>query len=431
MINTFDSLPFLPYSQDYFSNSVIPFLERCHQDVPFYVNHPIHSVNSYTDLSCLPLLTKRQLRSAFPKQILSKYLSLSPSLLPSYLSITRTSGSTGDRVMCLADHRISGLPCNNLSEFPFGSNSLEDIRLAVLSSPICQGLTCDLMDTRTYEQRISGPRQNILNLPIPVNLSHIDLDYLHQFQTELLRHRPNVLLVDPIYLYLITKSLLRYNLPIWQPRLIFYSYEFIPNNALTFLKSFFPSSHFRSYYAATELGGARIAIECQHGNLHCWPDHTLVEILDRNNNHCQPGEIGRVVVTNIINSLMPLIRYEIGDLASWSPQECPCSLAHWPIIDFHGRSNDSIFMGEKYISNYLLDSIISRHSSLEIYNMRFNTTSISISYPADDSPLSLIQEQSIANSLCSLGFTNIAFQPSLKLHPEPSRKFRLFRRSDD
>ena len=278
--------------------------------------------------------------------------------------------------MCLSDHRISGLPYNHLSEFPFGSNSLEDIRLAVLSSPICQGLTCDLMDTRTYEQRISGPRQNILNLPIPVNLSHIDLDYLHQFQTELLSHRPNILLVDPIYLFLIAKSLLSHNLPIWQPKLIFYSYEFVPYNALNFLKRFFPSTHFRSYYAATELGGARIAIECQHGNLHCWPDHTLVEILDRNNNHCQPGEIGRVVVTNIINSLMPLIRYEIGDLASWSVQECSCSLSHWPIIHFHGRSDDSITLEEKCISNYLLDSIISRYSSIEIYNMNFNTTSI-------------------------------------------------------
>ena len=431
MINTFNSLPFSPYSPDYFPNSVIPFLERCQQDVPFYFNYPIDSVTSYADLCCLPLLTKHQFRSAFPKQILSKYLSLSPSLLPSYLSITRTSGSTGERVMCLADHRISGLPGNHLSEFPFGSNSLEDIRLAVLSSPICQGLTCDLMDTRTYEQRISGPRQNILNLPIPVNLSHIDLDYLHQIQSELLSHRPNVLLVDPIYLYLIAKSSLLHNLTLWHPKLIFYSYEFVPNNALKFLKSFFSSSHFRSYYAATELGGARIAIECQNGNLHCWPDHTLVEILDINNNHCQPGEIGRVVVTNIINSLMPLIRYEIGDLASWRSQECSCSLSNWPIIQFHGRSDHSIAIKEKYISNFLLDSIISRHSSIEIYNMYFNTRSISISYPADDTPLSLSQEISITNSLYSLGFTDITFQPSLQLYPEPSRKFRLFRRLDD
>jgi len=351
--------------------------------------------------------------------------------MPSYLSLTRTSGSTGDRLLCLSDHRIAGLPINHLSEFSFGSDSLEDIRLATLASPICQGHTCDIMDVRTYDQRISGPTKNILNLPIPINLTNIDTNYLQQFHDELFCHRPNILLVDPIYLYLIVKSSLLLDLDLWEPKLIFYSYEFVPKNALDFLKQYFPHTHFRSYYAATELGGARIALECRNGNLHCWPDHTLVEVLDRNNNHCKPDEVGRVVVTNIINDAMPLIRYELGDLGSWSSQKCSCSLSNWPILQFHGRRDHSLLSRETQIPCTLIDSIISQNSSIELYTISSNSTSIFLSYPDTETPLSDSEKFSIEQAFYSFGFSNVSFDQSLKLHPEPSRKFSLFRRLDD
>jgi len=46
-------------------------------------------------------------------------------------------------------------------------------------------------------------------------------------------------------------------------------------------------------------------------------------------------------VTLLTNYAMPLIRYRIGDLASWAPEPCPCGRG-WPLLqDVTGRSTSS------------------------------------------------------------------------------------------
>ena len=49
-------------------------------------------------------------------------------------------------------------------------------------------------------------------------------------------------------------------------------------------------------------------------------DRLFVEILNDKGGLCAPGEQGEVVVTDLENYGMPLIRYRIGDLARWSPE---------------------------------------------------------------------------------------------------------------
>jgi phenylacetate-CoA ligase len=49
--------------------------------------------------------------------------------------------------------------------------------------------------------------------------------------------------------------------------------------------------------------------------------HNYIEILNDKDEPCQIGETGRVIVTGLRSFGMPLIRYELGDLASWSE---PC-----------------------------------------------------------------------------------------------------------
>ena len=66
-----------------------------------------------------------------------------------------------------------------------------------------------------------------------------------------------------------------------------------------------------------------------------------IEIL----NDCRPvkpGETGRVYITSLINTVMPIIRYELGDLAAWVPGDCSCGL-WWPRLSlFQGRIGDVI-----------------------------------------------------------------------------------------
>ena len=73
-------------------------------------------------------------------------------------------------------------------------------------------------------------------------------------------------------------------------------------------------------YSTAEVGP--IAFQCPHSDhLHPTQIFNYVEILNSNNLPCDIGEVGRVVVTALGSYGMPLIRYEIGDSASWGD---PC-----------------------------------------------------------------------------------------------------------
>ncbi len=52
-----------------------------------------------------------------------------------------------------------------------------------------------------------------------------------------------------------------------------------------------------------------------------FPQCSILEILDENNQHVKPGEIGTVVATNFTNYTQPFIRYKIGDKAEFALNE--------------------------------------------------------------------------------------------------------------
>src|SRR5262249_2280854 len=67
-----------------------------------------------------------------------------------------------------------------------------------------------------------------------------------------------------------------------------------------------------------------IAWECErHDGLHVNADGVYVEVL-RDGRPARPGEAGSVVVTDLTNRAMPLLRYQVGDVAVLSKCCCPC-----------------------------------------------------------------------------------------------------------
>ena len=57
---------------------------------------------------------------------------------------------------------------------------------------------------------------------------------------------------------------------------------------------------------------------------------TIIEIVDEALNPCPPGVAGRVLVTSLQSYAMPIIRYDIGDIAEWG-EECDCGI-RLPVI---------------------------------------------------------------------------------------------------
>lgn len=85
-----------------------------------------------------------------------------------------------------------------------------------------------------------------------------------------------------------------------------------------------------------------IAFEClEHAGYHICSEHVIPEIV-RNESVASPGEIGEVVVTNLDRWAMPLIRYNIKDIAIMGKEECSCGRG-LPLLDsIEGRDTEIV-----------------------------------------------------------------------------------------
>ena len=93
-------------------------------------------------------------------------------------------------------------------------------------------------------------------------------------------------------------------------------------------------------YTSEEVG--YIAVQCPGGGLyHTMDEMLIVEIIDAAGKHCAPGEIGRVVVTDLRNHASPLFRYDIGDYAEAGPP-CACGRGLGTIRRIMGRERNMI-----------------------------------------------------------------------------------------
>lgn len=74
-------------------------------------------------------------------------------------------------------------------------------------------------------------------------------------------------------------------------------------------------------YSSEEMGS--MASQCSHGNYHCTAEGHVLEVIGADGRPCQPGEIGRVVVTDMANFATAMLRYEIRDYAEVG-EPCGC-----------------------------------------------------------------------------------------------------------
>ncbi len=98
-------------------------------------------------------------------------------------------------------------------------------------------------------------------------------------------------------------------------------------------------------YGLSEMMGPGVAFECQkQDGLHIWEDHFLIEILDKNEQPCAPGEPGELVITSLTKEAMPLIRYHTGDVTYIMEESCPCGRTSRKLHRFLGRADDMLIV---------------------------------------------------------------------------------------
>ncbi len=94
-----------------------------------------------------------------------------------------------------------------------------------------------------------------------------------------------------------------------------------------------------SYYGSNEIGA--LAFECEHGAMHITDEHVIMEVVNEKGVAVW-DEPGRLLVTDLDNYAMPLIRYEIGDIGILSREICPCGRSLLVLKELLGRQQDAL-----------------------------------------------------------------------------------------
>ncbi|MDA4127873.1 MAG: hypothetical protein OK422_00175 [Thaumarchaeota archaeon] len=97
------------------------------------------------------------------------------------------------------------------------------------------------------------------------------------------------------------------------------------------------------HYGTAELGG--VGFECpEHSGFHIISDFFICEVL-RDGEAASPGETGELVFTSLENEAMPLIRYDIGDVAV--PEQdarCGCGSSFPRLRTIYGRRSEGLLL---------------------------------------------------------------------------------------
>ena len=134
----------------------------------------------------------------------------------------------------------------------------------------------------------------------------------------------------------------------------------------------------RNIYGTSELGP--VAVSCDnHRAMHIIESFFEVEIF-RDGKVVQDGQIGEVVITDLTNTAMPLIRYKVGDIGRILQDACACGRntkrleilgrvqetlvrsGHWVTASEIGN----IAYSDRGVSNFRLDQISTNHFELQI-----------------------------------------------------------------
>ncbi|MER7983703.1 AMP-binding protein [Streptomyces sp. NPDC095817] len=93
-------------------------------------------------------------------------------------------------------------------------------------------------------------------------------------------------------------------------------------------------------YGMREFG--TIAAECVEEQYHITGERLWVEVVDEDGSLLDDGQAGELVVTNLTNQAMPLLRYRTGDIGALATEPCPCGSPHKTLKLLEGRDLPAI-----------------------------------------------------------------------------------------
>ncbi|MFO0930461.1 MAG: hypothetical protein U0736_26110 [Gemmataceae bacterium] len=207
-------------------------------------------------------------------------------------------------------------------------------------------------------------KQTLLREPLWLDTAALTEATMTRFQTLLHQFRPRILQAYARSAVLFARWLEATGARPYQPLSIVTSAEVLEDDDRALLERVFGCPVYNRY-------GCRefsvIASECSaHTGLHTMAEGLYVEVVTPDGRPARPGETGSIVVTDLFNAAMPMIRYRIGDMGAWAGGACPCGRSLPRLERVAGRVTDFLVGGDgRLVSGvYLATYVVAHRPSL-------------------------------------------------------------------
>lgn len=316
-------------------------LEFAYNNNRFYQNHfqkaGIHpnDIKDWGDYAKIPVLTKDHIRDN-PDALISTGFHRDD------LIHKRTGGSTGVPVHVYIDREAMNFKRAATHRHNAWANYLPGMKRAAL-----WGDTDKRYSLRERIYMASCERTIYLDTLKMDDASLID------FVDRLRRFRPKSLIGHGHSLFFMAQFMSQYNITDIHFNGIISTAETLSAEERKVVEDLFGKILF-DRYGCEEL--SIIASECEtHEGLHVCAEGLYVEVPGAD--EITPGDL---IITDLTNKGMPLIRYEIGDMATLLSQPCSCGRGLPRLGRVHGRTSDIIYTpeGNKISGISILDTFI-------------------------------------------------------------------------
>jgi phenylacetate-CoA ligase len=141
-----------------------------------------------------------------------------------------------------------------------------------------------------------------------------------------------------------------------------------------------------------------VGFECpSHHGLHIDTGSVAVEIVS-GGGPAEPGESGELVLTDLLNYGMPLIRHATGDLAAWAVEPCGCGCPLPLITGLDGKEEDILYRPDgSIVAGILFSYLFTRHPSVSLSQfVQEDETSLDVYLVADEGETETLRRAALA-----------------------------------
>lgn len=274
------------------------------------------------DLRKLPVLTKDDLREHFHDIVAS-------NIPRRRIFVDHTSGTTGTPRMLYIDLNCLQYNYALLAREREWAGLPHNARRASLHGRVI---------VPANQQSPPFWRYNWAENQLLLSSYHLSANNIPAYVEQLLRFKPELIAGYPSSIYALAREMKEQGLAGVHPKAVLTSAETLLSYQRECIKEQF-TCRVLDCYGSSEL--AFWVGQCSEGSYHVCPEFGIVEIL-RNREPVGYGEVGHIVCTGLLNYAMPLIRYEVGDIAVFSSRRCTCGRESSLLESIEGRIEDVV-----------------------------------------------------------------------------------------